>query len=513
MRNSMHLPRDCKIFLLFLITLTLTYGLKALPDADSLKRVSDSLQGKLKIAALNNLAEVLLQSDLDEAVKTAGLAIKFEESESYTEEKARAQRIIADALFYKTEYLQAIHYYHASAETEKELHGELSDNYLQRLNDIGFCYNELAIYDKAIEYYKMSLEIARKVNNREEIATNLNNIGNSLFAMGEYAEAIPYFDSTLQIDREAQNDEHISIDLNNFGKVYFSWGKYQKALEYYFESLTKAEAAGNEHMQAIRHSNIGQVYLKLEDYENARKHFNTALAIDRRLGNHGKLGIRYSNLGLLNLQLGNYDTAQVYFMDAVRIFETQNMLPSSVINLNNLGDLMRKKNDFDRALEYYQQSLSLSEKAGIKPEAMRSLHSIAEIYRLSGNYRNTVDYLLRYSSLKDTIFNEEKHRQLAEFEARYEIEKKERENLLLKNKARIYRNQKIIFIISGSALLMITLVLLMLLSIKRKSLQQSKLIYEKDNQLHQLDLEKKEKENQYLQDVLFAEEQINRLQT
>lgn len=509
----MHLPRDCKIFLLFLITLTLTYGLKALPDADSLKRVSDSLQGKPKIAALNNLAEVLLQSDLDEAVKTAGLAIKFEESESYTEEKARAQRIIADALFYKTEYLQAIHYYHASAETEKELHGELSDNYLQRLNDIGFCYNELAIYDKAIEYYKMSLEIARKVNNREEIATNLNNIGNSLFAMGEYAEAIPYFDSTLQIDREAQNDEHISIDLNNFGKVYFSWGKYQKALEYYFESLTKAEAAGNEHMQAIRHSNIGQVYLKLEDYENARKHFNTALAIDRRLGNHGKLGIRYSNLGLLNLQLGNYDTAQVYFMDAVRIFETQNMISSMVIAFNNLGDLMRKKNDFDRALEYYQQSLSLSEKAGMKPEAMRSLHSIAEIYRLSGNYRLTVDYLLRYSSLKDTIFNEEKHRQLAEFEARYEFEKKERENLLLKNEARIHRIHKIIFIISATALLIIALVLLNLLNIKRKSLQQSRLLHEKDRQLHQLDMEKKEKENQYLQEVLFAEEQINRLQT
>ncbi|NCC74112.1 MAG: hypothetical protein EOM06_12015, partial [Sphingobacteriia bacterium] len=97
MRNSMHLPRDCKIFLLFLITLTLTYGLKAVPDADSLKRVSDSLKGKLKIAALNNLAEVLLQSDLDGAVKTAGLAIKIEESENYTEEKARAQRIIADA--------------------------------------------------------------------------------------------------------------------------------------------------------------------------------------------------------------------------------------------------------------------------------------------------------------------------------------------------------------------------------------------------------------------------------
>jgi DNA-binding CsgD family transcriptional regulator len=42
---------------------------------------------------------------------------------------------------------------------------------------------------------------------------------------------------------------------------------------------------------------------------------------------------------------------------------------------------------------------------------------------------------------------------------------------------------------------------------------QNQKLHEKENQLHQLDIDKKEKEYQHLQEVLFAEEQINKLQT
>lgn len=496
------------VYIILLILVAFSMQLMASPqDVDG-----NSEPGR-SAAALNHQAEKLLNSDPDMAIATAKTALETAFEDDNREQLACAQKLIADAYYYKTDYLTAIEWYQASAETGREHNGSNSPGYQNRLGDVGYCYNELAMYDKAQEYYLMALKIARHRGDTEEMGTNLNNLGQSCFAMGDYIKAISYFDSTLQLDRQRQIDEYISIDLNNIGKVYFSWGKYDKALEYYFEALEKAEATGNEDMQAIRHSNIGQAYMALEDYENAKKHFNVALATDRRLGNTGKLGIRYSHIGMMNLKQGNYDTAQVYLEDAIRIFESQKMISSIVITLNDLGDLMREKMDFEKALDYYQRSLAISENAGMKANMLRSLRNIAETYRQSGNFRASVDYLLRFTSLKDTIFNEEKHRQLAEFEARYETGKKERENLLLRNEARIQRNQKIIFIISGSALLVVALTLLMMLNIKRKSLRQTQLLHEKDRQLHQLDLEKKEKVNQHLQDVLFAEEQINRLQT
>lgn len=491
-----------------LLFLALAYSMQIIAIPRDVDGNSESSQTAV---ALNDQAEKLLNSDLDVAIYTAQAALQ--KAKNNAQEMARAQKLIADAYYYKTDYLTAIDWYLASAETELDHNGSNSPGYQNRIGDVGFCYNKLAMYDKSQEYYLIALNIARHRGDTEGMGTNLNNLGQASFAKSDYSKAIAYFDSTLQLDRERQIDEYISIDLNNIGKVYFSWGKYQTALEYYYEALEKAEATGNEDMQAIRHSNIGQAYLSMEDFSNAGKHFNIALAIDRKLENTGKLGIRYSHIGMMNLKQGNLDTAQVYLQDAFRIFESQNMISSTVITLNNLGDLMLQKKDFENALDFYKRSLEISKQAGMKANTLRSLRNIAETHRQTGNYRQTVDYLLRFSSLKDTLFNQEKHRQLAEFEARYETEKKERENLLLRNEANIQRKQKIIFIISGAALLVIVFTLLMMLNIKRKSLLKTRLLHEKDRQLHHLDLEKKEKENQHLQDVLFAEEQINKLQT
>jgi DNA-binding CsgD family transcriptional regulator len=130
-----------------------------------------------------------------------------------------------------------------------------------------------------------------------------------------------------------------------------------------------------------------------------------------------------------------------------------------------------------------------------------------------GETAKAFSYYRKFSAIKDSIFNEEKHRQLAEFEARYETEKKEKENELLRQDASIQRKQKTIFILSGTAALLLAFSFMILFSMKRKSLIQNRILHEKENQLHKLDIEKKEKENQHLQDVLFAEEQINKLQT
>jgi DNA-binding CsgD family transcriptional regulator len=49
-------------------------------------------------------------------------------------------------------------------------------------------------------------------------------------------------------------------------------------------------------------------------------------------------------------------------------------------------------------------------------------------------------------------------------------------------------------------------------SLKRKSLQQSRILYEKEAELNRLKIDQIEKQNHHLQEVLFAEEEIKKLQ-
>ncbi|OQX72581.1 MAG: hypothetical protein B6D64_14955 [Bacteroidetes bacterium 4484_276] len=300
------------------------------------------------------------------------------------------------------------------------------------------------------------------------------------------------------MDEEREIEEYISVDLNNIGKVYYSWKEYDRAIEYYNEALENAIIADNISMQAIRLSNIGQAY--------------DALEIDNKQGNRGKVGIRLSNIGLVFIKQGKYKEALGNFNEALRIFEELGQLSSQVITLNHLGNLMLVQGKFDQALEYFVRSMEISKPKGMKAQELRSLQSISDVYQSMGNFQESINYYKQYSALKDSIFDEEKHRQIAEFEARYDSEKKEKENTLLKQEAKIQRDQKTIFIISGLAILIVAVLFIFLFATKRKSLIKSKKLNQRENELHKLDIEKRGKENEHLQQVLFAEEQINKLQ-
>ncbi len=502
---------------IIMIVLIIMFGTSPLlfsqTKSDSLRISLKNASGDAKILILNDLAELLLESNLNESITLAEQALYLSQSKENLSRKTRAERIIADAWYYKNDFLKAIDFYKASAKTELELNGNFSKNHQNRLSDVGYCYLMLAFYDKADEYFTMALRIAQTRKDVEEIANNLNNLGQTAFGKGEYSVAISYFDQTLKLDRERQIDEYISIDLNNIGKVYYSWGKYNQALNYYREALEIAVNIGKENLQAVRLSNIGQVYESMDSYDTAINYFNKALEIDQRLGNTGKVGIRLSNIGLVYLKQQKFDESRQKLSEALLIFDKNKNMASKIITLNHMGDLMLIQKRYEEALVLFAQSIHLSEKYGMKTQQMRSAKSISDIHRQQHDFENALNYYLKYNEIKDSVFNYEKHRQLAEFEARYEIEKKEKENELLRQDAKIQRKQKIIIIISGIALLFLAVSFIILFYFKRKSLIQNNKLHEKEIQLHQFAMDKKEKENHHLQNVLFAEAQINKLQT
>jgi tetratricopeptide (TPR) repeat protein/DNA-binding CsgD family transcriptional regulator len=498
--------------ILTMLVLFFFQDLSAQSKFDSLRQLVDVSKGIEKVKYLNALAIEYLNSDLDKAITRATMAHQLAENLKDLNEQAKATHTIADAWYYKNDLYKAIEFYKISAEAEKELKGPQSEKYAERLGDVGYCYQKLSLYDYADDYYKKALAIAQNINNVEETANNLNNLGHVNFAWGNYDKAISFFSRALILDKERNINEYISIDFNNIGKVYFAWKKYDRALEYYDLALEKAVISGNRSMQAIRLSNIGQVYEAMNNYDTALDYLNRALEMDKMLGHNRKVGIRLSNIGMVFIKQGKYDDALRNFNQALEIFKNSGLLDSQAITYNNLGELMCRLNNYQKALGYYNQSLNISHRIGLKPQELRSLHNISTVYEKLGEYQNSLDFFKRFSALNDSIFNKEKHKQIAEFEARYDTEKKEKENTLLKHEAKIHRNQKIIFIISGVAMLVMAILFVFLFTTKRKSLIQSKKLRNREKELHRLDMEKREKENEHLQQVLFAEEQINKLQ-
>jgi tetratricopeptide (TPR) repeat protein/CHAT domain-containing protein len=289
-------------------------------------------------------------------------------------------------------YNEALNYFKESLEIYRKLN---IPKYISiNLNNIGFVYYSLGQYEKALNYYEESLKICRKLKMPQGIAASLNNIGLVYDFPGQYEKALNYFEESLKIYRKLKIPQHIAISLNNIGRVYKSLGQYEKALNYYEESL-KIKRKNNLSPGSIATSlnNIGGVYYFLGQYEKALNYYEESLKIDRTLKIPQDIATSLNNIGLVYKSFGQYEKALNYYEESLKIERKNNLSPGSLAtSLNNIGEVYSSLGQYEKALNYYEESLKIYRKLKIPQGIAASLNNIGEVYRSLGQYEKALNY-------------------------------------------------------------------------------------------------------------------------
>ena len=411
----------------------------------------------------------------------------------------------ADAWYYLNEFEKAIYCYEASAEAAINSFGQNSLQYASRINDVGYCYYVIGVYDLALSHYYEALEILEVINAEDDYFTTLSNIGTVHFNNGAYEKAIKYFEETLEYDITKGHNYEASVTENNIGKVYQAWGKYTQALDYFNRSLSYAIQNDRPDLQSVRISNLGMVYLDLGDTETALEMLNSALHIDSLQKNAFKVAIRKSELSRIYAGLGNHQKAINLSNEALLFFENRGINESRVIVLNDLGRYNLLEKDFDESQLHFEKGARLAQSIRSDKMLLSSWIGLSELFEAKGDYQKALFFSKKADSLDKVIFNEVTHQQLANYEIKYRTKEAEVENELLRNEVN-QRKTRIILLLFGIAGLLIIMVLLVRVNaLNRKSLKQQKLVaaFEKAE---------KERERAHYEDKVFAEKQINRLQ-
>lgn len=464
------------------------------------------------IGSFIHKADYYLESDLDSAIYFAEEAYRLADADDLQKSKYKAIKIIADAWYYKDSLSNAIDYYRYAAETIKEIEGDNSEEYASRISDIGYCYYRIEIFDMAVSYYNQALTVFKQKANIEEISNQLNNLGTVYFAWGNYNLALEHFSRTLTYDIERGDSAALSTSYNNIGKVYDAWGYYDLAIEHYYNSLSFLNDRDDGARRSIRLSNIGMSYFNKNDSEKALEFIFSALKINQKLDNQTKIAARYNEIASVFSAKGDYSKAIEYNKEALQILQSQEKKESLAIVLKDLGSIYINTAKYELAENYLKQSISIAHEIGSITNEMVAYEMLAKVYEKREDFKQSNFYHRKYDALKDTIFNALKHKQLANYRIRYETEKKERENQMLKKDILIKKRAQRTLIIIGGFVLMSAVLLFFLLRLKSRTLKQDRKLFEKDKKFSNLELEKKEIERDYLQDKVFAEQQLNRLQ-
>lgn len=297
------------------------------------------------------------------------------------------------------------------------------------LSTLGVYHERKTQYDSAMVYLNSALKIVEEINSTKGYAVVLNNIATVQIRKAEYQEALKNMFEALKAEEELGNRNGIAQAYNNIGVVYYYTANYDKTTYYLTRALEIQEELGNLDGLQNGYNNVGAIFEYQKKFDDAIGSYEKALQISRKLGDEKQEAAFLSNIAQSYMNKNDLATAESFFKESIAIkvkIEDYNGMVNGYISF---GQLLLKQEKLKDAKRYLEEAIVLSKKYDSKialPEAYSALSEVAE---KEGKLNRSVAYLKDYIAIKDSILNEDNARILAETEAKYQTEKKEKEIL------------------------------------------------------------------------------------
>lgn len=252
------------------------------------------------------------------------------------------------------------------------------------MNGMGFVYNKLYEYEKALEYLIPAQNLLRSINDQLRQGFGLNNIGYAYDALGESGKALEFYEKALEIWRDTNNDEQEIRTRINLGDLYLLIGDYDSASEQFNRMLDKAKALVHKEYTARALLELGRVYDARKEYDTAIQHYKIALELVPEAALEIKAGILNSIAVSLG-KLGKHEEALKIVEEVQSLYDRRpDEWHAQAIRYNTLGMLSYEMRDYSKAYERFQRALSIARDIRDIEITLKGLNNLANVERKLG---------------------------------------------------------------------------------------------------------------------------------
>jgi serine phosphatase RsbU (regulator of sigma subunit) len=398
-------------------------------------------------------------NDLEKTAEYNTKLLSLSKKLNYKKGKAYGYLNYASLLWSKGEYLRSIDY----SQMAVRLMSELGDKrgMANCYNNLGNVYNDQGNYGKALEFTFKAAKLFEAIKDKRGIGNSYSNIARTYLNQGLYSDALTYNFKSLKIREEIKDKLGTSISLNNIGIVFDNQNSYKDALKYYKSALQIKQEINDKYGMGMVYNNLGNTYVNLNNYQDAlTSHFH-ALKIRTEISDKQGIGMSNVNIGNLYVKQNKLNEAIPYYSKSLKMYEEIGEQAGCSEAGDGLATCYEKQGKYGDALRYAQKSLDIATKINYK-EGMRDAYlNLSNIHEKMGDDKQALIYNKLFTSVKDSILNEQSTKQMVELNTRFETDKKEKEILLLTKDQQLanktLKEQRIIRIglLSGLGLLVI----------------------------------------------------------
>jgi two-component system, NarL family, sensor kinase len=351
--------------------------------------------------------------------------------------------------------------------------------------------------DSSYYFADKALKLSVKLSSIKHISIANQYLGRYYSGNEDFGKATGYFLEALKIE-EKRKDEIRIADLNcDLGTIYFYLEKFDKSMQYNTKSLHIYEKFKDTFNIAKAIYFIGNLHNSREfcetrtkeqktvDFNTAIRYYEKSAKLFEQIGNESGIAGDNVNIASVYNKLGKPENAYPYLIKALNYYKSVKHWNGVAGTLTTLGITYRRLKQYNKSIESFMESKKISQQKNLTGGIQFLYEEMAQTYDDAHDYKNARDYYVKYMTIRDSIYNAEKSKQIFELETKYQTERKEKAilGLLLEKK----KKNQFIFILAAVILVLSLSGIYLFYAVRRKRIIAEQKLELKDQKILQLE--------------------------
>lgn len=311
---------------------------------------------------------------------------------------------------------------------------------VEKLTEMADTYYQTGKIDSALWSIEQALQLAMTEKDTCAMMSCYTSQGVYLRSSGKLTEAIAAYDKALQYapllsEHSEENRQAIVTLYNNLATLYLDMKNPEQAIKYALDAVKQADKCQDDLFRTQIYNVCSSIFITQKEYDTAKTYLSKAIALSRQLQQPE------TELGAHTYYLLTLFRTQASASEIKRLVEQTNALAakvSSTMALVNYYQVLfyvqQTREEWKAATQTAQKILQLpgiENYPFLQYDVYNNLHLI---YKELSDFPQAYRTLELAKTLSDSLFVQEKSRQLEELSVKYETQKKELEYQKLQEK-------------------------------------------------------------------------------
>lgn len=292
-------------------------------------------------------------------------------------------------------------------------------------------YEKLGQHEKALAYLEKILMLNPGPDMEMGVLGDMgyiyNNIGDYSRALSAYINSLKLLDHSLSEKRRSDIVDTFQKAglLLNIGDIYLSITQPGKAFENYNSALKISEKIHDKNFEIWALIGIGKTYKIRKDYPRAVETFEKALNSCRAIGKFKDEGKLLNELANVFLETRETDKALEHALSALKLAEEYDYNDQIPKTYTTLGKIYSVEKDYGRAIGYFKKALTIYRENGELDEEKDTWIELSSAYEQVHQPADALYAYKNYITIRDSVYNIRKANDLTRIDLEFAFSRKQ----------------------------------------------------------------------------------------